>query len=122
MKPISFFIALILLATLGYAQLPSDLIIRQDAPQIISLQNVVPSSVKAIDGLNPELGLRKDWQIPNIGRYASWAVLVDQGDKPAGVPDKLLNFSDQVPEIPESIGNASGKNITIINESELVFL
>jgi len=112
------FVALLLLATLATAQLPSDLIQKAPFPNLLSLSGTTADSAKAIDALNPELGLRTDWEIPNIGRYVSWRVDEMQEDN-IGVPTALLNFSGQAPmNLSEtSVKADSGGNATIISSN-----
>lgn len=112
------FVALLLLTTLAIAQLPSDLIQTGPYSPVIDLRGTTPESAKAIDATNSELGLRTDWEIPNIGRYVSWKVTETQEDN-IGVPTALLNFSGQLPtNLSEtSVKVDSGANITVISSN-----
>ncbi len=112
-------VALLFLTTLTCAQLPSDLITHQPAPTAISLQNIAPSSAKAIDGLNPNLTKSQHWKMPDIGVFSSEPKTETQGRE--GVPSGLLNFSGAKAEIPANVGNVS-KNATKLNKSTLIYL
>jgi len=114
----TIFLACMMLATLMIcdAQLPSDLIVQQGAPQVLDLQHVVPASAKAIDQLNANLTAWKDKDMADLGHYFSYKR--DEAQEPSiGVPGGLLNFSGVLPaekELPANVGNATG-NITVIN-------
>lgn len=93
---------------------PSDLIVFRPGPvQPLGLQNVDPSSARAIAATNEPLGPYRNWELPNLGHRASRAAELSQ-DEPAGLSRSLLNFSASTPELLASVGNATA-NITIIN-------
>lgn len=120
MRAICIFLAIVLLFVAGsHAVKPSDLITFRSAPvEKLGLQNVDPSSARAIAATNEPLVRFKPWELPNLGHYASWKAELSQ-DEPAGIPKNLMNFSNTTPEIPASVGNAT-ENITMINDT-LVF-
>ncbi len=100
------------------AQLPSDLITKQPAPAAIDLSNVAPASAKAIDGLNPEIGPREDWQIGNFGRYNSYDIQEVQ-NATDGIDPTLQKFAGgEVAALPH-VGNAT--NFTVINDTMVWF-
>jgi len=87
--------------------LPSDLIQKAPKPGILSLSGTTPESAKAIDALNEPLWMFRAWEIPNIGHYASWAATYDQDlEAPAGVPEKLLNFTEMRVDLPENVSES----------------
>lgn len=118
-------IVLVLLALLGIAgaQLPSDLIVKQDAPTKLDLSNTAPSSAKAINELNTKLTKQPRWTMPDIGYATSEPVNVVQGESEVltGAITTFINGSD---ELPANVGylNATA-NITKIEElnGSLVF-
>jgi hypothetical protein len=115
------FLAIVLLFVAGVSHgvTPSDLITFRPAPiEKLCLQDVDPSSARAIAATNEPLVRFKPWELPNLGHYASWKAELSQ-DEPAGIPKNLMNFSNTTPEIPASVGNAT-ENITMINDT-LVF-
>ena len=98
------FVALLLLAAIGNAQVPSDMLTWHGPNQVLSLSGVNPEAAKAIDATNEGLGNWVVWDIPNYGKLTTTAILADQDkEAPVGVPSKLLNFSDAIVNLPESI-------------------
>ncbi len=97
-------LSLTLLASLVAAELPSDTITYQEPPQVISLQNVAPSSALAIDKENAGLEAFIPWVLPNLGHYGAEPAVVVQ--KNEGLNPALLNFSAAETSIPESINES----------------
>ncbi len=108
----------LLLTGIASAQLPSDLITKQPAPDAIDLSNVAPDSAKAIDALNPEFGPREDWQIGNFGRYNSYNIEEVQNDSEV-IDPTLQKFAGGTEALLPDIGNAT--NATIINDTMVWF-
>jgi hypothetical protein len=112
----------LLLGIVG-AQLPSDLIVKQDAPTKIDLSNTAPSSAKAINDLNTKLSKQPRWVMPDIGYATSEPVNVVQGESETmtGAIKTFINGSE---ELPANVGylNATA-NVTKIEElnGSLVF-
>lgn len=118
---ICIFLAIVILFVAGvsHAVTPSDLITFRPAPvEKLGLQNVDPSSARAIAATNEPLVKFTPWELPNLGHYASWKAELEQSE-PVGPTKSLMNFSTTTPGIPASVGNATG-NITMINDT-LVF-
>ena len=109
---------LVLMALVGVSlALPSDLIQKAPYSPLIDLRGTTSDSAKAIDATNAPLTKAGKWNTADLGVYNSEKVTVDQdAEAPAGVPAKLLNFSEQITPLPVSVGNATG-NMTIINET-----
>jgi hypothetical protein len=120
MTKLLFCLALAALAGLSLA-LPSDLIQTAPLPGPISLSGTVADSAKAIDATNPELTRGERWKTPGIGYLDSESAVVDQdAEAPAGVPEKLLNFSESQPiDLNKTSVGGTGnlENMTIINET-----
>ena len=106
----------VLLLSSVSAQLPSDLIVKKDAPTKLDLSNTAPSSAKAINDLNKELIKQPRWIMADIGYMHSDSVVkVEQADSDTTITtiNKFLNGTDS---LPESIGNVTDyNNITVIN-------
>ena len=106
----------VLLLSSVSAQLPSDLIVKKDAPTKLDLSNTAPSSAKAINDLNKELIKQPRWIMADIGYMHSDSVVkVEQADSDTTITaiNKFLNGSDA---LPESVGNITDyNNITVIN-------
>lgn len=106
---------------------PLDLLETRDAPvKAVSLANIDPSSAWKIAESNPKLVKQPRWQMADIGYLTSEIVSVNQDDEnltASGVPDKLIKFSLEAVEFPESIENSSinETNITVINETFVWF-
>lgn len=95
--------------------MPSDLIRTGPKPALLALSGTIPESAKAIDALNEPLGMFRAWDIPNIGHYASWAAVYDQDlEAPAGVPEKLLNFTEMQVDLPENVSDSNSENVEVI--------
>lgn len=106
---------------------PLDLLETRDTPvKAVSLANIDPSSAWKIAESNPKLVKQPRWKIPDIGYLTSEVVAIDQDAEnltASGVPDKLIKFSLEAVEFPESIENSSinETNITVINETFVWF-
>ncbi len=111
--------ALLALVSLAAATLPSDLVVVTPLPAKMALSGATSDSAKAIDALNPELTKPVRWDMPALGYYNSETVIIDQdAEAPAGVPEKLLNFSSaKVADLNEtSVGGiANLENMTVLN-------
>ena len=119
---LSFLAALLALVSLAAAvQLPSDHIQIAPLPGKMALSGATSDSAKAIDATNPELTKPVRWDMAALGYYNSEKATIDQDvEAPAGVPEKLLNFSTSQPiDLNKTsvggLGNLA--NMTIINET-----
>lgn len=118
---LSFLAALFALVSLAVATLPSDLVQVAPLPGKMALSGATSCSAKAIDATNPELTKPVRWDMAALGYYNSEKVTIDQdAEAPAGVPEKLLNFSTSPPlDLNKTsvggLGNLA--NMTIINET-----
>jgi hypothetical protein len=112
-------ITILFVALIGLSvALPSDLIQTKPLPGKISLSGTTAESIKAIDALNDPLAKFQLTNLPNIGHYASWALTYDQDtEKPVGVPEKLLNFSEKQPENLTSVGNPNADFVPVASPS-----
>lgn len=101
------------------AQLPSDLIVKQDAPTKLDLSNTAPSSAKAINDLNVPLTKQPRWKMADIGYATSETISIVQTDSETSteVIRKFINSSDM---LPANVGNAT-ENITVINNTMVWF-
>ena len=101
------------------AQLPSDLIVKQDAPTKLDLSNTAPSSAKAINDLNTKLVKQPRWKMADIGYTTSEPISIVQTDSETAtdVIKKFINSSDM---LPANVGNAT-ENITVINNTMVWF-
>ena len=101
------------------AQLPSDLIVKQDAPTKLDLSNTAPSSAKAINDLNTKLVKQPRWKMADIGYATSEPISIVQTDSETAteVVRKFINSSDM---LPANVGNAT-ENITVINNTMVWF-
>lgn len=118
-------IVLSLLALLGIAgaQLPSDLIVKQDAPTKLDLSNTAPSSAKAINDLNAKLTKQPKWSMPDIGYLTSEKVTLVQTDSET-MTDVIKTFINGSDNLPDNVGYLNvTANITKIEElnGSLVF-
>ena len=94
---------------------PSQLIKTADLPGVISLSGTTGGSLKAIGNTNAELkGTRAKWMLQDIGYYFSDTRNEEQEDN-VGMTKSMINFTGNVPVIPQSIGNAT--NATEINKT-----
>ena len=116
-------IILVLLFGIADAQLPSDLIVKQDSPTKLDLSNTAPSSAKAINELNVKLSKQPRWTMSDIGYATSEPVNVvqDESETMTGAVKTFINGSD---DLPANVGylNATA-NVTKIEElnGSLVF-
>jgi len=108
-------IALMLLASLAVAELPSDQIKYKAPAPVISLQNVDPTSAWSIALSNAPLVKQPRWHMDDIGYMTSETQTVAQ-EAGAGITSALRNFTQSVPEIPASVGNTT-ENMTEINDT-----
>lgn len=120
-----FIILIVLLSLLGTsgAQLPSDLIVKQDAPAKLDLSNTAPSSAKAINDLNIKLSKQPRWVMPDIGYATSEPVNVvqDESETMTGAVKTFINGSD---DLPANVGYLNvTANVTKVEElnGSLVF-
>jgi hypothetical protein len=111
------------------AALPSDYIHQGGLPGVLDLSGTTPGSLKDINTLNEHLAKTDKWKMVDLAHYCSEKLLIDQeAEAPVGIPDKLLNFSEQFPAILPSTGNTTGNatgngtgNMKIINETMVWF-
>jgi hypothetical protein len=108
MQAIFIFITILVLVSVSSATRPSDLIETTPLPSTKSLSGTTTDSFNKIDATHEPLGLWKNFEVPNVGHYSSWAVPTEQAnDSYEGVPRSLLNFSNQI--IPRDLTNSVGQ-------------
>jgi hypothetical protein len=96
---------------------PSGLIQTAPLPAKISLSGTTFESLIKINETKVKLGFYREWNLKNIGHYASWATEIDQpANESEGVPSKLLKFAEEEPKAMESIGNDREKLKGLDNE------
>jgi hypothetical protein len=111
---ITVILSLLILIGIAGAQLPSDLIVKQNAPTKLDLSNTAPSSAKAINDLNAKLTKQPKWSMPDIGYLTSEKVTLVQTDFEL-VTKAIQNFVNGSNALPVSVGNLTG-NFTKISE------
>lgn len=102
--------------------LPSEVLESRPWPAVTHLSGVTPESAQRIASMNEPLKKSVLRPMADLGIKNSEKQTADQDDEPlAGVPQKLLNFSEAQPINLNltSVGNPNG-NFTVIsaNESE----
>lgn len=110
-------VSIFLFVTLdGSATRPSDLIKFRSSPvEPLNLNNVDPSSARAIAGINEPLTAFVPWELPNLGHRASWrADVFQEKEEMTGVPVALVNFTEMVTDLPASVGNTTMINDTMV--------
>ena len=122
-KVITIILVLLTLFGIAIAQLPSDLIVKQDAPAKLDLSNTAPSSAKAISDLNVKLSKQPRWVMPDIGYATSEPINVVQGESETmtGAIKTFINGSD---DLPANVGYLNvTANVTKVEElnGSLVF-
>jgi hypothetical protein len=105
-------VALIALLGVALAVTPLDLIRPGAERKLVALSGTDPSSAKEIAALNEPLGPYEEWNLPNIGHYASWAVYDVQGINNSSInQDDLMvrvgleAFANSIPPLPASVGD-----------------
>lgn len=100
-------ITIVALVSVSSADLPSDSIKTAPLPSKMSLTGTTIDSINRIDKTHEPLGMWKNFEVPNIGHYSSWAIPIVQGnDSREGVPRSLLNWSNQ--DISQYVTNSVG--------------
>ena len=122
-KVITIILVLLTLFGIAIAQLPSNLIVKQDAPTKLDLSNTAPSSAKAISDLNIKLSKQPRWVMPDIGYATSEPINVvqDESETMTGAVKTFINGSD---DLPANVGYLNvTANVTKVEElnGSLVF-